>query len=487
MPATKEFKRENRPYLFYGQTQSLCEECMAVVPAKILFQDGKVYFRKRCKEHGFQKTLVSTDVEYFKRCKEYIKPGDMPQVFQTEIRRGCPYDCGLCPDHEQHTCLGIVEIIDECNMKCPVCYAMSGPGKGHAKSMEEIDRLLETLVKSEAEPDLVQISGGEPTLHPKILDVIDLAKSKPIRHVMINTNGIRIAQDEAFVAELAKRKKGFEVYLQFDSLNPEALKNIRGGDFTSIRQKALKNLEKHNISTTLVAVIKKGVNDREVDDIIAHALTWKCVRGVSFQPVQDVGRNEHFSSENRMTLSEVRRNIIEGKQNPFGEHDMVPLPCHPDHISIGYAIKWKGKVIPVTSLISKEDFLKGAENSVTFEVNRALKQQFFQTYSLATGGENSAEALKMMLCCLPKFNAPELSYDNVFRVTIVSFMDKHDFCITAIKRSCIHFITDGRIYPFETYNMFYRSGAIPAQGMGCATKPKTVVVPRKGSIPLDAD
>ncbi len=456
--------REHRPYLFYGQTQSLCAECMLVVPAKILFEDGNVYFRKHCKRHGFQKVLISTDIEYYKRCKEYIKPGDMPHVFQTEIRHGCPYDCGLCPDHEQHTCLGIVEIIDECNMKCPVCYAMSGPGKGHAKTMEEIDAMLETLVRSEAEPDIVQISGGEPTIHPQILDVIRLAKSKPIRHVMINTNGMRIANDPEFVEELAKLKKGFEVYLQFDSLRAEALKNIRGGDFREMRRKALENLEKHNISTTLVCVMKKGVNDDEVDDIIEYAMQWKCVRGISIQPVQDVGRNEEFKSGERLTLSEVRRRIVDGR-TAFGEHDMVPLPCHPEHISIGYAIKAEGKLTPVTSMISREDFLKGAENSVAFERNTQLKKEFFKTFSLATLGENAAGALHTMLCCLPKIRAPDLTYDNVFRITIIQFMDRHDFCIAAIKRSCVHFVDGGKIYPFETYNMFYRAGAKLPEGI----------------------
>jgi 7,8-dihydro-6-hydroxymethylpterin dimethyltransferase len=476
-----DFKRDNRPYIFYGQTQSLCEECMAVVPAKILFEDGKVYYRKRCKEHGFQKTMVSTDIEYFKRCKDYVKPGDMPQVFQTEILHGCPYDCGLCPDHEQHTCLGLIEVIDECNMRCPVCFAMSGPGKGNAKSMKEIRRLVDTLIESEKEPDVVQLSGGEPTLHPNILEIIDMCKDSPIRHVMINTNGIRIGNDEAFVEELAKRKKGFEVYLQFDSLRAEALTNIRGGDFREQRQKALRMLEKHGISTTLVCVIKNGVNDDEVDDIIEHAQQWKCVRGVSFQPIQDVGRNDGFDPSQRTTLSHIRRRIVDGR-SAFGEHDMVPLPCHPEHISIGYAIKSGGTLLPVTSLISKDDFLKGVENSVVFEQENALKRQFFRTYSLATTGENAAEELKMLLCCMPKIDAPNLTYDDVFRITIVSFMDKYDFCISAIKRSCIHFIEDGKIYPFETYNMFYRKEITQGQGAGCATKPKVVKV---GAIKLE--
>ena len=215
---------KRRPYIFYGQTQSLCEECLQVVPAKILFQHGRVYYQKRCQEHGVQKTLISTDIEYYKRCREYLKPGDLPNAFQSEIKHGCPHDCGLCPDHEQHSCLALFEIIDECNMNCPVCFATSGPGQGNPRSMDDIDLMLQTLLASESVPDLVQVSGGEPTLHPEIIPILQRLKDSPIRHLMLNTNGIRIANDADFVEHLAQLKPGFEVYPQFDSLQADAVK-----------------------------------------------------------------------------------------------------------------------------------------------------------------------------------------------------------------------------------------------------------------------
>jgi uncharacterized radical SAM superfamily Fe-S cluster-containing enzyme len=230
---------KSRPYIFYGQTQSLCEECLTVVPAKIIFQHDNVYYQKRCAEHGVQKTLVSTDIEYFKSCKEYLKPGDMPHKFQTEIQQGCPHDCGLCPDHEQHSCLALFEIIDECNMHCPICFANSAPGKGNPRSLDDIEKMLQTLLESEQEPDLVQVSGGEPTLHPQIMEILRRLKNSPIRHLMLNTNGIRIARDTEFVEQLATLMPGFEVYLQFDSLQAQALQNIRGQNMINIRLKAL--------------------------------------------------------------------------------------------------------------------------------------------------------------------------------------------------------------------------------------------------------
>src|SRR5690242_18872613 len=138
--------------------------------------------------------------------------------------------------------------------------------------------MLRALVKSEGEPDLVQISGGEPTLHPDFFAILDAVRARPIRHVMINTNGLRIAREPEFVAKLAQNKRGLEVYLQFDSLQRDALVSLRGADLRRIRQQALENLERHGLSTTLVATIKRGVNDREIGDIVRHALTWKCVQ-----------------------------------------------------------------------------------------------------------------------------------------------------------------------------------------------------------------
>ncbi|WP_298611426.1 radical SAM protein [uncultured Thiothrix sp.] len=446
-----------RPYIFYGQTQSLCEECLAVVPTKIIFQNDKVYYQKRCAEHGVQKTLVSTDIEYFKRCKEYLKPGDMPRQFQTAINKGCPHDCGLCPDHEQHSCLALFEIIDECNMHCPVCFANSAPGKGNPRSLEQIEIMLQTLLASEQQPDLVQVSGGEPTLHPELMTILRRLKASPIRHLMLNTNGIRIARDPQLVEELASLKPGFEVYLQFDSLKAEALQNIRGQDMRAIRRQALEKLEQHNISTTLVCVIRKGVNDEEIGELIQFAQQWKCVRGITFQPVQDAGRNEDGKPTNRITLSEIRSRIIEA-DNPFGDADMIPLPCHPENISIGYGIRMDDKIIPVTGLLPRDELLKGVDNTITFEKSAGLKEAFFKLFSLDACSEQTTEKLETLLCCLPRIQSNGgLTYDNVFRIVIMAFMDKYDFDIGSIKRSCTHFVEpNGKIYPFDTWNLFYR-------------------------------
>jgi uncharacterized radical SAM superfamily Fe-S cluster-containing enzyme len=408
-------------------------------------------------------TLISDDAAYWRRCKDFIKPGDRPLALQSRTEYGCPYDCGLCPDHEQHSCLAVLEINEHCNLECPVCFASSSPALTGQLPLAVIERMLDTLVESEGEPDLVQISGGEPTLHPDILGVLAAARARPIRHVMINTNGVRIARDRAFVDRLAEQRKGLEIYLQFDSLERDALMTLRGADLRRVREQALENLERAGISTTLVVTVKRGVNDSEVGAIVRHALDWRCLRGVTFQPVQDAGRNPGFDkSRDRIVLSQIRRGVVRDS-GVFGEDDMIPLPCNPETISIGYGLRNGRKVLPVTSLLPREELVAAMPNTINFERQPALRQRFLELFSLSSGPSTSTR-LTELLCCLPKVEAPAgLTYENVFRVAVVQFLDRFNFCIAGVKRSCIHFVTSGgQIIPFDTYNLFYRDGRIDA-------------------------
>jgi tetraether lipid synthase len=452
--------RKARPYVFLGQTTSLCETCMALVPTKIIEEGGAVYYLKRCADHGIQKTLISSEAAYWKRCRDFLKPGDLPLKFHTRTEHGCPYDCGLCPDHEQHSCLALIEVNEHCNLTCPTCFASSSPGRSGERSLATIEAMLDLLVASEGQPDLLQISGGEPTLHPQILDIIAAARRRPIRHVMLNTNGIRLAGDPAFVAALAEMKRGFEIYLQFDALSASALQTIRGADLRRVRERALDALDKAGLSTTLVCVIRKGVNDGEIGDVLRYAQERPCVRGVTFQPVQDAGRNDGFDPQaNRVVLSEIRRAVIE-QWGVFGEDDLIPLPCNPEAISIGYGLRDGAQIRPLTHLFPQEALVQAAPNSVTFEGRPEMRQKLIELLSLSCAGQQSANVLREVMCCLPLVEVPaEIGYDRVFRVTVVSFLDRFNFCLAGVKRSCIHFVTDdGRIIPFDTYNMLHRPG-----------------------------
>src|SRR5947209_4346826 len=447
-----------RPYLYYDAVVSICPTCFRKIDGKIVFQDDRVWMLKHCRDHGSERVLISDDVDYYRQCREvYIKPPEMPLRRNTPIHYGCPYDCGLCPDHEQHSCLTLVELTDACNLRCPICYANSGPERQTHRSLAVIESMLDAVVANEGEPDIVQISGGEPTIHPDFFAILDAAKRRPIRHLMVNTNGVRIARDADFAKRLASYKPFFEIYLQFDSLRPKPLEIIRGADLREIRMKALERLNELDLSTTLVVTLQRGVNDDEIGEIIDFALRQPCVRGVTLQPVQVAGRLDGYAdATNRLTLAEVRRKILE-QSDVFAPEDLVPVPCHPDSLCMGYAFKGgAGDVVPLTSLIGRDALLDGAKNTVIFEREPAVQGAFIKLFSTALGSEEQPEKLKDLLCCLPRVKG-DVSYANVFRLLIVEFIDAQSFDLRSVKKTCIHIAhPDGRLIPFDTFNLFYR-------------------------------
>jgi 7,8-dihydro-6-hydroxymethylpterin dimethyltransferase len=492
---------KTRPYLFYDVAISICSTCYRKVEAKTVFQDGNVYLLKRCPQHGPERVLIADDIDYYRRCREiFIKPPEMPQVYNTPVKWGCPYDCGLCTDHEQHSCLTLVEICDYCNLRCPVCYAASGPERQQFRTLPQIEQMLDAVVRNEGHPDVVQLSGGEPTMHPDFFKIVEMAKARPIRHLMVNTNGVRIAEEEGFVKRLADYKDDFEVYLQFDSFELEPLMQLRGADLRRIRHDALEKLNRYNIATNLVVTLKKGLNDHEIGKTIDFALQQPCVRGVTFQPIQDAGRLENFNpATDRLTLTEVRRKILE-QSRVFRPEDIIPVPCHPDSLAMAYALKLNGKVTPLTSMIPPEILINGAANTILYEQEPAVRDNLFKLFATNHSPQSSAGTLRELLCCLPKIWIPDverdvecgagapdrdlpgaakthvgtdtfvrpaehsaapaqpsLSYENIFRIIIMQFIDAHSFDVRSVKKTCVHIVhLDGRLIPFDTYNLFYR-------------------------------
>jgi len=450
---------KTRPYMFYDIAVSICATCYQRVEGKIVFQDGSVYLLKWCPQHGRERVLLADDVDYYRRCREvFIKTPEQPLRYNTGLKWGCPYDCGLCPEHEQHSCLSLVEICDHCNLNCPICYADSGTARAEFRTLAEIEFMLDAVVRNEGRPDVVQISGGEPTIHPDFFRVLDAAKARPIRHLMVNTNGIRIAEDEDFAARLAGYMPDFEIYLQFDSFERDPLMQLRGADLRGIRERALERLNRHNISTTLVVTLKKGVNDSEIGKIVDFALTQRCVRGVTLQPIQAAGRLEEFDpARDRLTLTEVRRKLLE-QTKVFRAEDVIPVPCHPDALAMAYALKLDGKVVPLTGLIDPQVLINGGRNTIVYENDDAVREGIFKLFATNHSPQSGAGSLRELLCCLPRLDAPPaLSYENIFRIIIMQFIDAYSFDVRSVKKTCVHIVhPDGRLIPFDTYNLFYR-------------------------------
>jgi hypothetical protein len=317
--------------------------------------------------------------------------------------------------------------------------------------------MFDAIVANEGEPDVVQISGGEPTLHPDFFEILEAARRRPIKHLMLNTNGIRIANEPGFAERLQQYAAGFEVYLQWDSLRPEALKALRGVDLSGVRVRALERLNHVDLSTTLVMTVARGINDHEVGSVIEYAAKQPCVRGVTLQPVQHAGRTEDYdAAKQRLTLTEVRQMILE-QSSLFAPEDIIPVPCNPDALAMAYAIKQGETIAPLTHLVPPEVLLAGERNTIVFERDALLKAQIFKLFATNHGPDGQATELKNLLCCLPQISGESIRYHNVFRLLIMQFIDAWNFDVRAMKKSCVHIAQpDGRLIPFEAFNLLYR-------------------------------
>lgn len=449
----------NRDYIYYEFTNSLCNECDTVIPAKIIFKDNKVYLLKHCPKHGEQLELLEHDIEYFKNKRKYDKAGTA-SITQTEIKKGCPFDCGLCPNHDQHSCISLIEVTNKCNMCCNTCYANSGKGKD--LNIDTIEKMINFGAEAEGgKGEVLQISGGEPTLHKDIIKIIKMARKK-YQYVMLNTNGIRIAEDEDFVKELSQFVGGFEIYLQFDSFNDETYKIIRGRELKEIKQKAIDNLKKYNIPVTLVMTVERNVNDKDLGKVISYGLETENVRGVNIQPVAFFGRkNGNIDRTDRVTLTDVINLIEKQTKKMLVKEDFVPLPCNVERVSLTYLYKTKDGFIPITRANSIKKYLPYINNTFTFKIEDALTNGKDIIFGCCCNPLNFLKDFKKFV---PKDfmswdieKRSEYVSNNTFRITISSFIDRYNFDMKSMQKECVHIITeDLKRIPFSSYNMIHR-------------------------------
>jgi 7,8-dihydro-6-hydroxymethylpterin dimethyltransferase len=441
-----------KSYDFLECTVSLCPECLKTVPAKIVAQAGRVCIRKQCPRHGQQEELLEESADYFIHRNEYSRPGTGCEL-QTGIVEGCPYDCGLCPNHEQHTCIGLIEVNTSCDMRCPTCYAGSGtPGD---LPLPAIQRMIDFYVASEyGNAEILQLSGGEPALHPRILDVLAYARTTNLAYVMLNTNGLRIARDESFVKELARLVGGFEVYLQFDGLESGASTTLRGRDYVPEKIRAVEMLERYNVPTTLVMTVQTGVNDNQIGDALAFAMRRRNIRGISFQPVTFFGRRPVSApAQDRATLTGILQRIEAQTDGLIKASDFAPLPCHVDRVAVTFLYRKQGAYVPITRGVDLRKFLPYIRNTFAFRA-----EEFIQ----ATDPTHSCCGIlqRFSPAYLLKSKAERVQYinDNLFRVSVTSFIDAYNFDMKALQKECVHVITpDFHKVPFSAYNLLHRS------------------------------
>jgi 7,8-dihydro-6-hydroxymethylpterin dimethyltransferase len=442
-------------YVFFELTRSICPQCKKVIDAKILLRNNKVYMAKRCPDCGPCEALIYGDAEAYVKFSQFNKPGTIPLAYGAEIRDGCPHDCGLCPDHQQHTCLGIIEVNSACNMDCPLCFAEAG--HGFNLTLEEVEALLDEFVRTEGNPEVTQFSGGEPTIHPQIIDFVQAANDRGIPHVMINTNGRRIANDDRFLEQLQKAQPS--LYFQFDGFDAETYRIIRGEpDLLEEKLRALDRLAAIGLDAVLVPAIERGVNEHEIGRIIDFAIRHPAVRGVNFQPAFHAGRHMQHDPLQRMTIPDVLRLIEDQSAGKFLVSDFVPVPCcFPTCNSVTYALIEGEKVTPLSRMVNITEYLDYIANRVlpdfSMEIKRALEGLW--SSSSVPGSQKSAEqfAVSCQACGIPENLTIGDIKKNVLMIMLQDFMDPWTFNQKNLMKCCKEFLVPGgKQIPFCAYN-----------------------------------
>ncbi len=472
--------RADRDEVFLETTKSICPVCKVVVDAEVNVRDDKVYLRKRCRRHGEFEALVYGDAQMYMDSLRFNKPGTYPLETQTEVRDGCPLDCGLCPDHKQHACLGVIEVNSTCNLDCPLCFADSGHQRdGFSLTSGQVEVMIDAFVRAEGEPEVLMFSGGEPSIHPRILDFLAMARDKGIRHVVLNSNGIRLARDARFAERLAEL--GTAIYLQFDGLREDTHRALRGTDLRSVKDRALDNCDAAGLSVTLVAAVERGVNDDELGDILRFGFTRRGVRSVVFQPVTHAGRHAVFDPMERLTNSDVIHAIVDQMPETFRASDFFPVPCcFPTCRSVTYLLIDGDNVIPVPRVLNVEAHLDYITNRVLPDPSIRTALEKLWSASAVPGTATTAEQLACATCAIDLPAAARDLADKAFMIVIQDFQDPYTLNVKQLMKCCVEQLTpDGRLIPFCAYNSIGYREEIREQLTGVPVSP---VVPNARTL-----
>ena len=464
-------------YAYLGLTKSLCPTCMSLVDAKIISRGTRVYFLKECKECGPREDFVCSDVKYYDRL-QYSVPGKIPKQRFAPIKDGCPYDCGLCESHEQHTCVALVELTDSCNLSCPMCFASSLPGNQH-RSMEEIKKAIDRIVEAEGQPEVVQLSGGEPTIHPDFVDVVKYAIEQPIDYLTVNTNGLRFAKDRNLLEQLSPYRDRLEVFLQFDGFEDDHYRKLRGEALLAQKLRAVDLLGEYGLNITLAVTLQGGVNEDQIVPIVKFAQQHRHITAINFQPATYSGRYTIPEDlERRVTFPDVIKSIANGLAGQFREEDFMPLPCaHPNCHSLTVAYRHQDQLIPVSRFFDFESNYDLLANGIAFTRNKS--RQLITQYLTRLSRSSCDQECVAPESLPPTAQGPNRDFEEVaaefyaramrqdlgaqdlLRITITSFLDAFNFDLRRLMKCCTHHVLpSGHIIPFCAYNVLYREGHV---------------------------
>ena len=451
-----------------GVTQSVCETCLSLVPARVESDGRDVFFRKFCPAHGETRVLVRTCVDEYIASQRFVKPAWSPLEFAGDSQAPCPSGCGFCDRHEQHLCMPIVEITSRCNLNCPVCLVDAG--KAWDMPLDEFRVLLDRLIRAEKQVDVLNLSGGEPLMHPGLLAFVDEALSRPaIVRVSISTNGLLLTGNPALREAL--RERNVVVSLQFDGFDDKAYELLRGRPLLREKAQLLGLLEAEGVATSLTMTAARGVNDDQFRPILDYLFSHGHVVSLMIQPVAFAGRGAALLGKvERLTIPDVVENLGRAGHPAVSSRDFVPLPCsHPLCFSLAFYLMLEdGGAIAINRLADVDAILDSLSNRVVFGLDAGeherLKEMLYDLWSgPAAAAPDSAEVIATVRRILREMAATRYDPRTAFlaaerrvkSIFLHAFQDAATFDLARVRRCCQAYPQpDGRLIPACVRNVF---------------------------------
>lgn len=431
-------------------TSSVCPVCLRRIPAVLLKSGDEWHMRKECGEHGLFTSVVWRGAP---ERQDWI--GHSPEIREEE-NPDCPTACGLCGGHKQDTCCVLLEITSRCNLACRFCFAeaeKTGPQNLQDPPLQTVKAWIDDIAgRGKA---FLQLSGGEPSIRDDLPEIVRHAKEAGCEYVQLNSNGLRLAEEEDFAAALAEAGLSF-VFMQFDGMDDAIYATLRGRPLLDIKKKAIEVCGRHNIGVTLVPTLVPGVNDKDIGNIVRFAVASSpLVRGVHFQPVSYFGRYPKSAAdlvpdEKRMTLPEVYRAVFEQAGDIVPADSIVPSRC--DHAACGFHGGYIVTPQGLKALTPQEQpaccpSSSAAERNRHFVGKRWLRPQ--ASCCDAPAGQDEE------LCDLNSLDGfLRRARTHSFTLSSMAFQDAANLDLERLQQCSLHVYDKGRIVPFCSRYIF---------------------------------
>lgn len=467
------------------RTQSLCPVCLRRIEASYehsAMDARTVVLRKTCPDHGTFSVPVwresgggAAATPSFASWSRPKNPS-YPANLRTPIRDGCPYDCGLCPAHAQHTCTGLFEVTKRCDMACPVCYAEAGSVSNSLRSevddvpLDVIATQMDVL-KGASGPCNVQISGGEPTVRGDLAQIIGMARQRGFGLVQVNTNGLRLSRQQGYARSL--RNAGLDsVYLQWDGVNESSFMALRGRECLDFKRRAVLNCADAGLGVVLVATVVRGVNEGELGDLLRLALELgPAVRGLHIQPAAFFGRYPwQLEEAPRLTLPDVMAALANQAPELVSPSHLHPPGCENELCSFSAVyrrVRQKGlpglEWLPDAGQSCCNSSEGAPQTSGTAvpppaeEGARKAKQFVAMHWK---GGDAASETVTAASGAdgFSRFLA-QAGAEQRFTLSAMAFQDALSLDLDRVRGCCIHVVRpDGRMIPFCLHNLTASNG-----------------------------